>query len=206
MKKTSMRWIMSVFIATGLLVLDGCSSPSTNQSQAGAAVAPAGHGQVQTGVVAETSTKTATVESIDATAQTLMLRNSNGTVTGYVCRPEVRNFDQIRVGDKITFTVTEETAVYLGKGGGLPAAPAPTGVERAPLGAKPGGRIVDTVAFKGQVVSINPQQRELTLRTGAAGVLRTVKVSPTINLARVKAGEAANLRITQTSVITVETP
>jgi hypothetical protein len=197
---------MSAFIAAGSLAVAGCSSPSTNQPRAGAATATAGHGQAQTGVVTETTTKTATVESIDATAQTLMLRYLDGSVTGYVCRPEVRNFDQIKIGDTITFTETEETAVYLGKGGGLATAPAPTSVERAPLGAKPGGKIVAAVTFKGRVVSVNPQKRELTLRTGAAGVLRTVKVSPNIDLAKVKTGEDASLRVTQTSVITVETP
>src|SRR5712675_318248 len=95
-------------IAAALLALAGCSSMSDNQPNPAAANAMADHGHARAGVVTQTRAKTSTVESIDVSTLTLMLRNPDGSVTGYLCRPEVRNFNQIKVGDKVTFTVTEE--------------------------------------------------------------------------------------------------
>jgi hypothetical protein len=156
--------------------------------------------------VTETNTKTATVESVDVDRRNVMLRNANGTVAGYFCRPEVRNIDQIKIGDKVTFTNTKETTVAFGKGGRLPASFSPTSIERAPEGAKPGGKIVDAIDFTGKIVEVETKNREVILRTGAAGVLKTVKVSRDINLSKVKPGDDAEVRITQVTTIAVETP
>ena len=190
------REVAAVVISAAWLAAVGCSTPSHTQSA----------GQSLAGVVTKTATKTATVESIDSLRMTLMLRNPDGSLTGYVCRPEVRNFDQIKIGDKVTFTTTEETVVSFRKGGALPGVPAPTTIDRAPAGAKPGGKIVDSISYFGKAVKVDALDRTVTVLTGAAGVLETVKVSRDVNLATVKPGDAVGVRVTQTSVITVESP
>ena len=154
----------------------------------------------------ETNAKTATVESIDVDRRNVTLRYADGTVAGYFCRPEVRNIGQIKIGDKVTFTNTKETIIVLGKGDRLPGASASTGFERAPEGAKPGGKIVDSIDFSGKVVEVDARNREVILRAGAAGVLKTVKISRDINLSKVKPGDDAEVRITQVTTIAVETP
>ena len=109
---------------------------------------------------------TATVQSINPGDRTVTLQLSDGSQTTYECGPEVRNFDQIKVGDQVTAAVAESVAIGLMKGGTVPiGAGTSSAIVRAPLGAKPGGKIVDTVGFTAKVVSVDAVNRKVTLQT-----------------------------------------
>jgi len=148
---------------------------------------------------------TATVQSINAADRTVVLQRPDGSVTTYECSPEVRNFDQIKVGDQVTATAAEELALALIKGGVPPAAGTASAIVRSPLGAKPGGKIVDTVAFTAKVMSVNAMGREVTLQM-PDGQNKTVKVGPDINLANVNPGDDVGVRLTRALAISVKEP
>jgi hypothetical protein len=200
----NLKKAVTALISMTLLACASCSSTSNNQPVAPAENVLAGHGRI--GSVTETNTRTAIVEAVDVDRRNVTLRYPDGTVAGYFCRPEVRNIGQIKIGDKVTLTNTKETIVALGKGGRLPGTSAPTGIERAPEGAKPGGKIVDAIDFSGKIVEVDARNREVILHTGAAGVLKAVKVNRDVNLSMVKRGDDAEVRITQVTTIAVETP
>jgi len=187
-----------------LLAVTSCSSTPKEPA------APADNGMASPtidrgGIVLNAVTLTATVQSIDAANRSLVLQRPDGSVTTYECSPEVRNFDQIKVGDQVTATAAEALAIVLVKGGIPPAAGTASAIVRSPLGAKPGGRIVDTVAFTAKVTNVSPMSREVTLET-PDGRSQTVKVGPDINLANVNPGDDVGVRLTRAIAITVTEP
>jgi len=144
-----------------------------------------------------------TVDSIKPADRTVVLRERDGSLTAVECGPEVRNFDQIKVGDRVTATVAQSLAVHLVKGDSVPlGAGTTTAVVRSPEGAKPGGKIVDTVAFTARIMGVDVPNRRVTLQT-ADGEKETVKVGPDIDLANIKPGDHVGVRATRAFAITV---
>ena len=161
---------------------------------------------VQGGIILNTVTATATVQSVNADNRTVVLRHPDGSTTTYECGPEVRNFDQIKAGDRVTATVAEAVAIGLIKGGGMPSgAGTSSAIVRAPLGAKPGGKMVDTVGFIARVKSVDAQNRHVTLQL-ADGSSETVKVGPKVNLDNVSPGDDVGVRVTRAFAISVKSP
>lgn len=190
----------TVLIAAVPLLLTSCSSTSSSQdsSSGGAEI-------VRGRVVLDAATETATVQSIDKDTRTVVLLHGDGTTSSYECGPDVRNFDQIKVGDQVTATVGESVAIGLIKGGVPPAAGTATAVVRSPLGDKPGGKVVDTVGFIAKVVSIDPSTRMVTLQT-PDGHDQTLKVGPDIDLTGVNPGDDVGVRVTRAFAVSVTSP
>lgn len=53
----------------------------------------------------------AVVTKVDSKTRTVTLKDKDGTVTNFVAGPEIKNFPQIKVGDRLT--VTHELAVVI---------------------------------------------------------------------------------------------
>ena len=90
---------------------------------------------------------TATVKAIDKKSRVVTLQSTDGKVAKIKCGPEVRNFDQIRVGDEVKTSLLETVELFV-TGNAEPAAERVTEVGRAPLGSKPGFAAVDAVEVK----------------------------------------------------------
>ena len=206
MKKKLLKLAAMMLVPAALLACTGCSS-TPNKSACNATCNAALPSDVlRGGVVLDAVTATATVQSINAADRTVTLQLSDGSLTTYECGPDVRNFDQIKVGDQVTATVAESLAIGLMKGGSVPiGAGTSSAIVRAPLGAKPGGKIVDTVGFIARVVSVDAQNRKVTLQT-VDGQAQTMKVGPDINLANVKPGDDVGVRVTRAFAISVTPP
>jgi hypothetical protein len=205
MKISIWKTTLMLSLPAMLLVVASCSSTPKDSAGCASGGAIASPTVERGGIVLDTVTATATVQSINAADRTVVLQRPDGSQTTYECGPEVRNFDQLKVGDKITVTAAEELALALIKGGVPPAAGTSTAIVRAPQGAKPGGKIVDTVGFTAKVVSVNAMGREVTLQL-PAGPNKTVKVGPDINLADVNPGDDVGVRLTRAIAISVTTP
>ncbi|MEI7638473.1 MAG: hypothetical protein WCJ37_14275, partial [Syntrophus sp. (in: bacteria)] len=67
-------------------------------------------------VVVEVVKATAKVTAVDAAKRTVTLEMDGKSKT-ITCGPEVKNFDQIKVGDQLKVTFVEALAVYLQKAG-----------------------------------------------------------------------------------------
>ncbi|HTR42422.1 MAG TPA: hypothetical protein VMH87_12470 [Pseudomonadales bacterium] len=193
----------TVLIAAIPLLVTSCSStPSTSSSQD----TSAGGAEIVRGrVILDAATETATVQSIDKDTRTVVLLHGDGTTSSYECGPDVRNFDQIKVGDQVTATVSESVAIGLIKGGVSPGAGTATAVVRSPLGDKPAGKIVDTVGFIAKVVSIDPSTRMVTLQT-PDGQNQTLKVGPDVDLTGVNPGDDVGVKVTRAFAVSVTSP
>jgi hypothetical protein len=196
-------------VSTTLLAITSCSSTSEPQTEANYSAPENSQDLSETGrggVVLETSKAEFSVESINASDRTVGLRHADGSLSTVECGPEVRNFDQIKIGDRVTATLAESVAVGLIKGDEVPIGAATTSaVVRSPTGAKPSGKIVDTVGFTAKVLSVDIPNRQVILQT-ADGDSESVKVGPEIDLSNIAPGDHVGVRATRAFAITVKAP
>ena len=147
----------------------------------------------------------ATVKAIDKKSRVVTLQSTDGKVAKIKCGPEVRNFDQIRVGDEVKTSLLETVELFV-TGNAEPAAERVTEVGRAPLGSKPGFAAVDAVEVKASVIAIDYQTRKVTLK-GPEGKIVKVTAGPEVKLLNeVKEGDSVVARLTRAVSIEVSKP
>ena len=195
---TTMKLAILALLPATLLAISACS-PSIPGEQITSVQKTA-----TSTTVVETFKATATVTAMDATTRKIKLTLSDGKQTTVKCGPEVRNFSQIHIHDRVKVTVTEEIAAYLDKGK-PPGTSATTAVALAPLGTKPGVVMADTVQSTVKITAIDTSHRKVTYQT-KSGKSSTVKVGEHINLAKVKVGDSVTIRQTEAVAVSVERP
>ena len=145
----------------------------------------------------------ARVTAIDKANRKVTLLGPDGKKSTIKVGPEAVNFDQLRVGDMVNATVTEELVVYLDEEG----ASAPDGsaamVALAPKGAQPGGLVAETVQVTAKVIAIDQTKRTATLQF-EDGSSKTFPVRDDIDLSRRKVGEKVVFQVTEMIAISVE--
>ena len=191
-------------VLAGLLTLISCTSvsapPPTEASRASAY-----QEGVPGGVVVNTVDVSARVTAIDKANRKVTLLGPDGEKFTVKVGPEAVNFDQIRVGDLVMATVTEELVVYLGEEG-APSGGGEAGVVAfAPKGVKPGGLVAQVTQVTATVTAIDRTKRTATLRFDE-GSTKTYPVREDIDLSRRKVGERVVFRVTEMIAISVEKP
>jgi hypothetical protein len=119
--------------------------------------------------------------------------------------PEVANFAQIEVGDKVMATVMEQLVVFVGKPGESPDVGAAAAAVVAPLGARPGGLVADTVEVTAKVKSIDVKHQKATLLF-PDGTSKTFKVRKDVDLTKQTVGSDVVIRVTEAVAISLEKP
>jgi Cu/Ag efflux protein CusF len=150
------------------------------------------------------ATATATVKAIDAQGRTVTLETPDGNTAVVRCGPDVVNFDQIAVGDRVRATVIGQLVVGVAKPGAA-AEGQERAIARAPKGAKPGVMITDTVSRSARIESIDATARTVTV-LGADGKPWKHKVSPHVDLAGIKSGDDVVVKVTRGLALVVEKP
>jgi hypothetical protein len=95
------------------------------------------------GVVVDAASITATVEAIDYDKRTVALKGPRGNIVVLKVGPDVKNFKQIKTGDRVTTKYFESTAFDARKPDEQPIAEEASAVEVAAPGEKAGGAAVD---------------------------------------------------------------
>jgi hypothetical protein len=155
--------LSALLLALGLMAL-AAQAQSAPNTQAGAATAP---GKV---AGAATTEITAKVIAVDPTQRTVTLQAASGKTRTIEVGDQVRNFDQIKVGDTVHAKYTQALALELKKGAATMGTPTEEGAITPPPapGAKPGGTIARKVTAMTEVVAVDPARQMVTLR-GPAG-------------------------------------
>lgn len=195
-----MKKVVSVVLAVILVLV--CFQFAAAQEKK-AKKAPAG----KPGAVAvDAVTIAATVEAVDVAKRTVTLKGPAGNVRTFKVGEEVRNLDQMKVGDQVKTTYVESVALFVRKSDQQPAASETQTVRVAPKGAKPGVAIVDTREITGKVETVDYKKRTVTLK-GPEGNVATFPVDKEVKkFKNVKVGDEVVLRITEALAIWVETP
>jgi hypothetical protein len=147
---------------------------------------------------------TAKIEAIDKTARLVTLKDKEGVMETIQCGPEVKRFDELKVGDTVTFRYYESIAYAIRKPGqpsGLPAETGPT-VTRS-QGARPGGTVSQQETATVTIKAIDLKVPSVTVLTEDG---RTVglKVQDKKNLKDVKVGDKVEITYTEAVMISVK--
>lgn len=157
------------------------------------------------GVMVETFKETATVTAIDPATRQVTLITSDGTKTTVKAGPEVANFAQIEVGDRVKATVTDKLLIFVPKPGESAADQATAAVALAPLGEKPGGAMASTTQFTARVTAVDLKRHTATLQL-PDGTSKTFNVRPDVELTKETVGVDVVIRITEAIAVSVEKP
>ena len=193
-----------ILTAAALLIFTACSTVSPPPPATGEAGIAYQEG-VPGGVIVNTVDVSARVTAIDKANRKVTLLDPDGEKFTIKVGPEAVNFDQIKVGDLVKATVTEELVIFMDDVGAPSGEGAAGVVALAPKGAQPGGLVAQTKQVIATVVAIDRAKRTATLRF-EDGSIETFPVRDDIDLSQREVGERVVFRVTEMATISVEKP
>jgi hypothetical protein len=147
---------------------------------------------------------TTKIEAIDKTARLITLKDKEGELETIHCGPEVKRFDELKVGDTVSFRYYESIAYVIRKPGqpsGLPAQTGPTVVRSK--GARPGGTVSEQETATVTIKAIDAKVPSITVLT-KDGRTVSFKVEDKKNLKDVKLGDTVEVTYTEAVMISVK--
>ncbi len=185
-------------IVIAIVIASAVASPAV--AQTGGVVAQTAPGKAG---VAQTIKITATITAIDKATRDITLKGPQGNEVVVTAGPDVKNFDNMKVGDQVNAQYVEALTLELKKGGGMTVARSDQGgVLEAKPGQMPGGVAGRQVTIVADVVDVNPAKQSITLR----GPKRTVEVvvPDPAQFKLVAKGDQVEAKYTQALAIAVE--
>jgi len=153
-----------------------------------------------------TLTAGATVESVDKATRTVKLKLEDGSTRSLVAGEEVRNFDQIKPGDKLKVKYAEALTLELKKGDKAVVGRTETGsLKRSAPGEKPGGVAEREVTAVGDVTAVDATAKKVSVKT-ASGEMIDLPVQDPEQLKLIKVGDKIQATYRQALAISLEAP
>jgi hypothetical protein len=147
---------------------------------------------------------TATVEAVDPATRTVKLKLPSGETRSVVAGDEVRNFDQIKVGDKLTVQYVEALTIELKKGGKAVVGRTETSsMERSAPGQKPGGIAKREVTAVADVVAVDEKKKIVSVKNGKGEII-DLNVRDPEQLKLVKKGDQVQATYTEAVALSLE--
>jgi Cu/Ag efflux protein CusF len=147
---------------------------------------------------------TATVEAIDPATRSVTLRMPKGDTRTIVAGEEVRNFDQIKAGDKVTVKYLEALTLELKKNGKAIVGRTQTGsLERSKPGEKPGGVASREVTAVADVVAVDEKKKIVTVKNDK-GEMIDLNLRDPEQVKLVKKGDQVQATYTEALAISLE--
>ena len=132
----------------------------------------------------ETAHLTATVASVDPQQRTLVLVTPSGERSKFDVGPDVKNFDQIKSGDRVTLSYYVGVAFQLRpQGTSAQGAMSTQQLQTAPEGSRPGGALTRTFTTTVTVESIDSASNHITFKRADGTVQRVAVEDPRRNSA-----------------------
>ena len=144
----------------------------------------------------------ATVVGIDKATRTVTLKGAQGRTLEVVCGDEVRNFDQIKVGDQVNARYQESLTLELKKMATPTGATGAAVLARSAPGARPGGVVGREMQVLADVVAVDPAKSVISLK-GPQGNIVDLKVQNPDHFKVVKVGDQVEAVYTQALAIAV---
>jgi hypothetical protein len=163
---------------------------------------PAGQPGHVTG--SHTEKLTATVKALDLAKREVSLEGPSGKVESFMLGEEVRNLDQVTVGDKVEIEYVKGLMMTIQAPGEAPVTPtAEFGVHRAAEGATPAATVGATIQATVTITAIDMQNRSVVFK-GPGGNLYQVTASPEVKLENAKVGQQFVATYTEAVVVEVK--
>jgi hypothetical protein len=155
------------------------------------------------GVAANVVEITASVQAVDKANRTVTIKGPRGRVETVTAGPEVKNFDQIKVGDNVVLRYVEALSLELKKGGTAPVARTDREVGgTAKPGEKPAAGVGRQIHVTANVVAVDAATQTVSLK----GPKRTVDlhVGDPEQFKLVKVGDQVEATYTEAVALSVE--
>jgi len=152
----------------------------------------------------EQKTVTATVEAIERSTRSVTLKEQNGEYTEVTVPADVKRFDTLKVGDRITAKYYENIVLRL-KLPGEKAQDTDTAAVTPTVGAKPGGTAALQRTITTTITHIDPKVPSISF-SGPNGWKYSSRVQDKAALAKVKVGDRLDITWTTAVLISVDTP
>ena len=138
------------------------------------------------------------------TIREVVLKDKEDNKQTITLGPEVKNFDQIKEGDKVTIRVERRVAVFIGKEGLIPGSGETKTMFSAPKGSKPGVIEVKQAFITLEVLKIDAAKKAVTVRL-PDNTIKTVN-TPKFDLSALKVGQNVVVMQESEQSITVTAP
>jgi hypothetical protein len=190
------RTTLPALIASSLFALPVFAQ----QAPSGAVVTSSTPGKA---AAAATVKASASVTGIDKASRTVTLKAASGESFDVVAGEEVRNFDQIKVGDEVVVQYVRALTLEVKKGGASGPAKEEKDAVRAKKGEKPGGAVGRQVTVMADVTDVNPKEKTITLK-GPKGNTVVLDVQNPEQFKAVKKGDKVQAVYTEALAVSVE--
>jgi Cu/Ag efflux protein CusF len=146
---------------------------------------------------------TATIQAIDSTARTVTLRDEKGQEDTFSVGPQIKRFDELKVGDKVKMTYYESLVFAVRKPGDkADAASLDLALNRA-KSALPAGSVAVQDKMTVTVKAIDPTVPSVTVTT-ADGRTVTRKIENKKNIEGLKVGDQVDITYTRALLAAIE--
>ena len=153
--------------------------------------------------VMETVKVTAGVAAIDKATRMVTLKTAKGKMLDVVAGPEVKNFDQIKVGDQLVVQYAQALTLEVKKGGGVREITQDSGAVKAKPGEKPAVAGAREVTIVADVIAVDPKKMTITVK-GPRGRVVDLKVKNPEHFKVVKKGDQIEAVYVEAMAISIE--
>lgn len=193
-------------LALSAALAGGCKSSSDEKDMAPSSSTAGGQhtAQVQQEIAAS-----ATVLSVNRSSRLLTLQKKDGKSVVVEVPPEVRNFDQIQAGDKVTVRYTEAVAASIVEPGqAVKPASATVAAGTAEPGMKPAAAVGGQMSATVRIESIDLEKNIVVFTPPEGGMQAVHVVRPEGQkfIRTLKAGDQVEITYTTAMAISVEKP
>ena len=150
----------------------------------------------------EMRTETGVIEAVEAQSRTVTIKKADGTYVTTVAGPEIKRFDELKIGDKVTAKFYENMVVRVKKPGEPDVdskAPATTGAGQA----TPGGTKAKQRTITATITGMDPKVPSITF-TGRNGWKYTSRVQDPAAASQVKVGDKVDIVWTEATLVSIE--
>ena len=146
----------------------------------------------------------AQVVGLDKASRTVTLKGPKGNVVDVVAGDEVKNFDQIKLGDFVVARYVQALTLELAKTkAGIREKSVIEDAARAKPGERPAGAVARQVTVLADVVGVDPKKKTITLR-GPKGNVVALDVQNPDHFKVVKKGDQVEVTYTEALALSVE--
>ena len=156
--------------------------------------------QVTKTIPGEKQTMTVVVEGIEKSTRSVTVKKPDGTYEVFSMPKEVKRFDTLKVGDRITATYYDNFVLQLRPPGSKDNNSASAGVRKGDDGNSVTASSQRTITAT--IVAIDPKTPTITI-TGPNGWKYTTKVQDREALSKVKVGDRMDITWTEAVVVSV---
>lgn len=158
--------------------------------------------QVSKTLTGETQVVTATVEAIERSTREVTLKEPDGTYTVVTAPPELKRFDELKVGDKITVRYYENIVLRLKAPGEKDVDTGTMGASRG-TGVKPGATVAEQRTITATITQLDMKVPSVTF-TGPNGWSYSSRVKDKALLAKVKVGDKVDITWTAAALVSID--